>query len=236
MDVKKCLDSYPEILEYLDGVPIGEIIKYSKIVKYKQNVRVLQKGYRFDNIGIVFMGIVKVVNEFDNGTNYAHKKLYPMTILGDIEVVSNNLESAATVFTSTETYSLEIPIDVFVSWLDAYPVFTRSVAKYLAIRFYENTKDIGNDLVFSSKYNMANVIIRLVDSYLEDKKISNGEDFEIVIRETRKQLAEMLAVTERTVNRNLLFLKTENYISIVDRKITINREQYGLLKENLLIF
>lgn len=224
MNKKTCLNSYPEILKILDGVPVDVILNKTEITKFKKGHKIYTKGEPITQAHIVFSGIVKIVNEFENGVNFVHKKLMPITMLGDIEIISQILKPASSVITATECYALTIDIATFHKWFVDYPKFSNTVAKNLAIRFYDISDSVGSNMVSNAKHNFAKLLI----SFYE-----NSNDENIVVAETRKQLSEMLLVTERTVNRSILYLKDNDYITVKAHKIHLSHDQYLRLKSSL---
>lgn len=234
ISVKKCLESYPFLTEYLFNIPEEEIINNSTVVKYKQGAKIMQKNDAVNDFEIVFIGSVKIVNEFGEGVNYIHKKLHAPVLLGDIEIVSEIEEVASTVICSTEAYSLKLPIVVYKNWINKYPDFTKVVAKHLAVRFYESSSTMGSDIRYNTKYNLASVLVKLADNVVRERNIPDEKDYEVTISETRKQIADMIVVTERTVNRTLKQFKEEDYVNIKNHKIAITKEQVNKIREEIL--
>ncbi len=234
LNVKKCLESYPFLKEYLYTVPDEEIVEYCSISKYKQGAKIMQKNHNIDFFEIIFSGSVKIMNEFGDGLNYIHNKLHAPVILGDIEIISELDKSAASVVCSTEAYSLKVPVQVYKRWVNEYPEFTKVIAKYLAVRFFESSDNLGNDIRYNTKYNLASVLVRLVENLVQERNIPEEKDYEIAITETRKQIADMIVVTERTVNRTLKLFKEEGYVNIKNHKITISKEQVTKIKDEIL--
>ncbi len=234
LSVKKCLESYPFLKEYLHSIPDSEIIDNCAIYKHKQGTKILQKNNPVDAFEIVFSGSVKIMNEFGDGINYIHNKLHAPVILGDIEILASTEAVAASVVCSTEVYSLKVPISVYRDWMNQYPEFTKVVAKHLAIRFYESSDSLGNDIRYNTKYNLASVLVRLVENIVTERNIGEDKDYEITITETRKQIADMIVVTERTVNRTLKTFKEEEFVNIKNHKITISKDQVARIKEEIL--
>ncbi len=234
LSVKKCLESYPFLKEYLYTVSDEEIIENCSISKYKQGAKIMQKNTPADAFEIVFSGSVKIMNEFGDGINYIHNKLHAPVILGDIEILAEVDKVAATVVCSTEVYSLKVPIQVYRRWMNEYPEFTKIIAKFLAVRFFESSDNLGNDIRYNTKYNLASVLVRLVENLVQERNISSDKDYEIAITETRKQIADMIVVTERTVNRTLKLFKEEGFVNIKNHKITISKEQVIKIKEEIL--
>ncbi len=234
LSVKKCLESYPFLKEYLYTVPDEEIIEHCTILKHKQGSKIMQKNSPADAFEIVFSGSVKIMNEFGDGINYIHNKLHAPVILGDIEILAEVDKVAATVMCSTEVYSLKVPIQVYRRWINEYPEFTKIIAKHLAVRFFESSDNLGNDIRYNTKYNLASVLVRLVEKLVQERNIPSDKDYEIAITETRKQIADMIVVTERTVNRTLKLFKEEGFVNIKNHKITISKEQIAKIKEEIL--
>lgn len=234
LSVKKCLESYPFLKEYLYSIPDEEIIANSTIVKYKQGVKIMQKNNPADAFEIVFSGSVKIMNEFGDGITYIHNKLHAPIILGDIEILGHMDTVAATVTASAEVYALKIPVETYRKWMNDYPEFTKVIAKHLAIRFFETSDRLGSDIRYDTKYNLASVLVRLVENVVQERNIPEDKNYEITISETRKQIADMIVVTERTVNRTLKTFKESDYVNIKNHKITVTKEQVERLRDDIL--
>ena len=56
-------------------------------------------------------------------------------------------------------------------------------------------------------------------------------NFDVKLKNTRKELGERIGLNERTINRLLLKLKNEDLITISSGKIFVNSEQYLKLKD-----
>lgn len=236
LSIKKCLESYPFLLEYFYTVPESEILGNCSVTKYRQGSTIMHKNDSVDVFELVFSGSIKIMNEFEDGNKYIHNKLHAPAILGDIELMadSKKYKSAATVVASTEVYCLVVPAEIYLQWAEEYPKFLRVIAKRLAIRFFESSDNLGNDIRYSTKYNLGSVLVRLIETTVEERNIPKDKDYEITIAETRKQIADMIVVTERTINRTLKLLKEEEYISIKSHKIAISKSQVEKIKKEIL--
>ena len=83
-------------------------------------------------------------------------------------------------------------------------------------------------MVYNSNYSLISTIINVVDNITGGK---TAENFNIRLKNTRKELGERIGLNERTINRLLQKLKNENLISINSGKIYINNFQLQKLKE-----
>lgn len=213
---------------YFEDIPQEELQKQCRLVTYKPQDIIVKKGEHINFIGIIISGRALLVNEFANGNAYILKELKLLSVIGDIETVSSAPGSACTIQAIDECVLIVINDKVFLNWIKLYHGFAIHVSQRLAERFYESSNENGKYMVYNSSYSLISTIINVV----ENTAVPNDEDnFNIRLKNTRKELGERIGLNERTINRLLQKLKNENLISINSGKIYINNTQFQKLKE-----
>ena len=213
---------------YFEDIPREELRKHCRLVIYKPQNIIVKKGEHINFIGIIISGRALLVNEFANGNAYILKELKLLSIIGDIEIVSLAKGSACTIESIDECTLIVVDDKVFLNWMKLYHGFTLHVARRLAERFHESSNENGKYMVYNSNYSLISTIINVVDNITGGK---TAENFNIRLKNTRKELGERIGLNERTINRLLQKLKNENLISINSGKIYINNFQLQKLKE-----
>jgi CRP-like cAMP-binding protein len=213
---------------YFENIPQEELKKYCRLITYKPQNIIVKKGEHINFIGIIISGRALLVNEFENGNAYILKELKLLSVIGDIEIVSSSKGSACTIESIDECVLIAIDDKIFINWMKKYHGFALRVAQRLAERFYESSNENGKYMVYNSNYSLVSTIINVTESIISTKEEKN---FNIKLKNTRKELGERIGLNERTINRLLQKLKNENLISINSGKIYVNNIQLQKLKE-----
>lgn len=209
----------------------NEIDTYCKVKVYEKGSRIMNKGDYLDRLIFLSNGNIKVVNEFESGLNYTKLQLESVCLLGHIEALSKEDIIANTIISESRCVCIEMSKEQFIRWTTQSHDFALKVLKSLAIDFYMTIINQGEHLLNSSIYKLVKLLIDISES--EFAKAKGNEKKECIIKDTKKNMAEKVGVSERTINRNILKLKDMNFISNRNRKIIITKDNYEKLKEYL---
>ena len=228
MDVLDYISKNEYLKRYFEKIPHTELIKHCKFEIYKPQSIIVKKGEFINFISIIISGRALLLNEFENGHAYILKELKQLSVIGDIETVSSYRASACTIEAITSCTLITLNHKVFLKWIDTYHHFSINVSKRLAERFYESSNENGKYLAYNSNYSLISTIINVVENTLGTKPKIN---FDVKLKNTRKEFGERIGLNERTINRLLLKLKNEELISTNSGKIYVNDIQYFKLKD-----
>ncbi len=228
MNVLDYISKNENLKKYFEKIPDAELVKHCKLEIYKPQNIIVKKGENLNFIGIIISGRALLLNEFENGHAYILKELKPLSVIGDIEIVSAYKFSACTIEAINTCTLITLNEKTFLKWINTYHSFSINVSRRLAERFYESSNENGKYLAYNSNYSLISTIINVVENTLGGNVKTN---FDVKLKNTRKELGERIGLNERTINRLLLKLKKEALISISSGKIFVNSAQYLKLKD-----
>ena len=193
-------------------------------------IEYMEKGHIFvrensfvDKVYIVAKGIIKATDYRVFGVAYDFMRFEGTYAMGGMEVVMDLDKYKTTLETVTPCIVITIPIKEFRKWLDtdvqALKQEAKAVAGYLnkearqgrAFLFLQGVERL--ELILTQRYETYNV-----DGIYETSS-------------TRMELAEESGLCVKTINRSVKKLEEENLIGRKGNRMTINREQYLIMKE-----
>lgn len=182
---------------------------------------------RKDSLQYVYLlaeGELKVVNESENGNLYVFGSILPASFVGELEVLAEEGEYAATIEAITDCTLIQINAGDFTRWLEYDPALLMRVAKGLAQKMYPTSAEVMNIMLQPS--------INKVEYYISKYccvKIKTSEW--IKIEKKRQQIADEIGSSIKSVNRCIKKLKEEGLITIKKGKIYVNQVQHARLME-----
>ncbi len=201
----------------------GEVVQAMQYVKIPRGQTILQAGRGCEYVWVVIKGEVSGEDIQMTGNVYSFFEQSGIGIIGDYELFAGLPETQKTVGAATDCEALRIPSAVYMKWVkqDRNTLFMRAqvLARTLA-------KEISNE----RKYLLLNARDRLV-LYLTGAYGKWGGDGECVLKKTQAQLAQRIGMNVRTVQRSILRLEQEGFISYRSGRIHISRQQYEMLLE-----
>lgn len=230
MNLNKLLQEYPDLKKYTDYLP-DYIIESSIIKEYKSNSILFIKGNSADYIYWLCSGSIKVDNNFENGSYYFVSTINSTTLfhgfpdfVGAPALFSTSKTYATNVSTKSDCVIIQIPSAEFLTWYNTDARVARSVAEASSTHLYASTLRSENIMSHSILYLLVQYLI-----IFSEKNQNKSNSY--TIPNTRDSLAEHFYATTRTVNRNIKKLKEDNYITIVNGKITFDNSQLLNLKK-----
>lgn len=202
---------------------IPNVIKSSlKIRKLDSDEILFHKGEKIEKIYILFSGRLKVLNIFEDGHVYEIAQNTSISFLGEQAVLSKNEYYSVTLKAVTPCVLITLTINNFRKWIKEDIDLSLYLLKELADRLYGNALESGKNSYFSSKKLIINYFIKLYEN--------NCSKNTITLKETQQELSEKIGVSLRSFSRVVSYLKKENCISVIKKKITISYKQYQNLK------
>jgi CRP/FNR family cyclic AMP-dependent transcriptional regulator len=203
-----------------------QIRKRCVVQKFQPKTLLVKKDQKPTFIYIIYLGTLKIFNEFKNGKILETAKLKDMNFVGIIEVLSSKDKIAASVETVTECIALRISKEDFLEWIEKDHYLALMIAKKISNDFYDTAYSNGRLLLNSTMYTLVSFIIEAVRDSMEEGKVA-------LIHKKRQEIADQLGISLRTVQRNIRKLKDTGLVTINTGKIQVDMNQYKMLLDKL---
>jgi CRP/FNR family cyclic AMP-dependent transcriptional regulator len=195
----------------LDDTDLQAIADHTTTHTYPRNTILMHEGELPDAMYVVMGGRVKIYVSDTDGKELVLDSLSPGGFFGELALIDGSPRSA-TVVTTTETTISKILKTEFDHCLEASPKIAINLLKSLSKRIRilnDNVKDLALLDVYG---RVASTILRLA-----------RERSGIMITDpiTQQELANMVGASREMVSRVIKTLKSEGYISISGKQITI---------------
>ena len=217
---------YPRLCGWFPDIP-PSVIHSLVLRQFEAGDLIVRKDDFFRNIYIILDGVCNVISQLDNGAEVITLKLTPGYLIGVSESVLAVSRNIASVKACTALIVVELPDRTFQEWLTAYPSFMRFVLQNLVSRLHYTADFAANCRTSASRVNLAKYLMERYN--LELVSLPDGYSGSVRINETHEMMADFLGVGTRTVDRQILALKSDGFISISRGKISISPSQYQLL-------
>ncbi len=228
MNIEKVIQLIEEnshVYAILKNCPYRILKKWS-IQDYQQGDIVLRQGETVDSFCIIVKGKANIYMMSESGKKYSQVIYQNGDFIGELEIF-DHLPSACFVEALSDLTLIRIQADDFMDWIavDTHmsQYFNRNLAKYL----YNLSKKAGMDSLYSLRHRLCNYLINHMNPYQEGQ---------FIVRMSRSQISDHLAVTSRSVNRVLYNWKEQGIVGIEsDSIIILDIDQLNEEKENSLL-
>ncbi|PAB57715.1 Crp/Fnr family transcriptional regulator [Anaeromicrobium sediminis] len=225
MFIEDFINNENDLSNLLMGMP-DEIRKKCVVQKFGPKAVLVKKDQEPEFVYIIYLGTLRIFNEFKNGKILQTAKLKDMNFVGALEVLSSKDKIAASVETVTECTALRIPKEDFLDWIEKDHYLAIMVGKKIANDFYNTAYSNGRLLLNSTMYTLVSFIIEALKDDIEEGKVA-------FISKKRQEIADELGISLRTVQRNIRKLKDTGLITIDTGKIHVDSNQYKRLIDRL---
>jgi len=218
-----------ETNEWLHGLfknPSSSFLSKMEYLKVSSGKILIKKGESNPYIFILFVGELRVLNEYDNGRRYSYAVKSAPGFMGLLELFAQKEKATSTVMTQSESEYIRIRKNDFEKWIESDFTMYKMIAQYFAKQMYPSINQFGTFGVYSHKKNMV--------KYLIDQSQHTLSTLEIVrLQQTREEMAEKLGMSLRTIYRVIDGIRNERYCNLDKGKITITKKQLELMEEYL---
>ncbi len=221
MDIYRIIKSKPALRDLFRNAP-KMILSQFTILELPAHKIIIKKGEPNRYIFISCSGRLRISNEFDNGRIYEFASVKDIGFSGLLEFFAEKEIASSMVETVSDTVLLRIRKDKFSHWLNRDNTAFRKVVAIFANQMYPSILTTGVVFAHSGIYCLAQYIER----HMEKDIIKFGVS---VLPNSRQELAENLGLSLRTIYRLVLEMKNRKFISVVKRKIYVNRNQFKRL-------
>ncbi len=209
--LKKIIEADPELYPIFKGCP-DEILSHGQINEYRSGTVICRQGDIIDCLYIVIDGYADIYFMAENGNKYSQAIIQKGQFIGEFEIFDHRpIICSATALTSLKL--LQIKYGSFMDWLKVDNHICIALIKYLCNRSYYFSQKAGTDTLYSLKARLC--------GYLLSRCPLPNQVGGILLKVDKDKLSEEFAVTIRSINRVLQFLKTENIIDIENDSIMI---------------
>ncbi len=193
-------------------------------------IEYMEKGHIFvrehatvDKVYIVAKGIIKATDYRVFGVAYDFMRFEGTYAMGGMEVIMDLDKYKTTLETVTPCIVITIPIKEFKKWLDTDVQALKQEAKAVAGYLNKEARQGRAFLFLQGVERLELILTQRYEAYNVDGVYETSS--------TRMELAEESGLCVKTINRSVKKLEEENLIGRRGNRMTINREQYQIMKD-----
>lgn len=212
-EIFEIINQNPELYAMFKHCPY-EILNHFEIKNYPAGNIVCRQGKKYDYLYIILQGTAEIYYMAENGRKYSQAFNKAGECVGDLEIFEQK-NYICYVEAFTDLKLLQIHRDTFTKWLELDRNFSLHITKALCNRFYKFAAKAGEDTLYSLKARVCSHLLNC--SQQMTKKTTNIE-----IKVDKDELSDRFAVTARSINRVIQFLRDKNIITIKENSIVVN--------------
>lgn len=198
------------IYEIMKSCPY-ELLRKMKIREFKANEFVRNQDEIYQTMFIVLGGELDIYVESENGKKYYLNTYRKGCYIGELEMFENR-PYVSRVEAKTDVRLLEIEKEDFIRWVQTDRNMNDYFIKTLCESSYALCKNMGNNTLYSLTQRICQYLVSSVGA-------NTKSDYTVEI--SSEELAERMAVTQRSVNRVLQKLREADTIEITKKKIIV---------------
>jgi CRP-like cAMP-binding protein len=212
MDLKEIInivENNTSVYEMMKYCPY-EILKHWEYCQYSSGEIICRQGERYDHFLVILEGYINIYFMAENGRKYIQSIYKSGDFVGELEIFHRK-PYICFVEALTDLKILKLKQQYFLQWLKLDIHAHTFITKAICDHFYDLSQKAGEDTLYSLKKRICNYLL----SCCQGKAVTANLKLE------KGQLSEMFAVTSRSVNRILQYLKAEGAIEIRGDSIII---------------
>ncbi|MGI9305095.1 MAG: Crp/Fnr family transcriptional regulator [Gammaproteobacteria bacterium] len=192
---------------------LGTIERHSSTRSFRKNTVIVHKGDRTDSLFVIQSGKVKVYNDDEQGKEIILNILTAGDFFGELALLGETPRTA-TVLTLEESVFTIISRAEFLEWMKRCPDITLKIINGLVARVRALTENVTS-LALKDVYG------RVTNSLLEHATEMDGKL--VTEKLTQQDIADRVGASREMVSRILNDLKKGDYITVEQKRITINK-------------
>ncbi|MFQ5796546.1 MAG: Crp/Fnr family transcriptional regulator [Candidatus Bipolaricaulia bacterium] len=204
------------LLAPLNESELGESIRLFNTIIYRPGETLFEQGDLISGCYIICQGKLKLAQRTEHGQRYLIKFLGPGDLLYT-DLFSGEVWHSAYAQVLEETVTRFIERDEFRKLCDRCPSLYSAITQELAREVVWLQRRLTSIAYAEPRRRLAEVILNLIEKFGTEQEAGWTVD----LRLTRRELAEMIGVSERTVVRHLKRLTANGWISFERHRITI---------------
>lgn len=222
MELEQLAARSPKVGELLGRLP-ERLMEVSRLVTARAGQVFLLRGAAVEFGYLLLEGEMYVFNETPDGKASYWLTMHAPTSVSDIEVLSGQETYIANVSAVTDCALLQCPIGTFVDLLHRDIDFLWTISTMLARKNFDLSYGRGHAAFRSSLEKTMLYLLQYCAQYPPTELAPT------VVHKTRSVMAGEIILSQKTVDRCLIQLQEEGYLTIVKGKVSISPEQYGAL-------
>ena len=216
--------NWPELRRCLAAMPPALAATASE-QRYDAGALLQQKGDEVDRLGLLCRGSLRVVNPFDTGDSYVIEQDDAVDFVGDVVLLAGERRAPISLQAVTDCLILWFERAAFARWVQGDPALLRLMAGHIAGKLYRSSYRHGQPLFYPGPRLLADFLSRYADQNRP------GDDGRYRVTDTRQQLAQLLGLSQKTVDRAVAQLKKQQLIDTDRGKIVFSDRQAAGLRE-----
>ncbi|QXM05123.1 Crp/Fnr family transcriptional regulator [Crassaminicella indica] len=221
MSIERFIKDNTDLEKLLKNMP-EDVKKRCVIKNFPAKSIMLKKDAEVKYVYIHLFGTLRVLNEFANGNIYGFAYIDSTDFVGALEILAEESQIACTVEAVTDCTALRMSKEDFLKWFEKDILFSTTIARLLAKKFYPTIYRNGAVFMHSAMDSLISFIIKFVEYDIQDKAV-------VLINKKRQHIADELGISLRTVHRIIKNLKENELITVEKGKIYVNKKQYEKL-------
>jgi CRP-like cAMP-binding protein len=211
------MEKDPVLYDIMKSCPY-ELLRRMKIRGYKADEFILYQDEVYQTMYIVLSGELDIYVEAENGKKYYLNTYRKGSYVGELEMFGNH-PYVSRVEAKTNVRLLEIEKEDFIRWVQTDRNMNDYFLRTLCENSYALCRNMGNNTLYSLTQRICQYLVTSVGVNAKPGS---------VVEISSENLAERMAVTQRSVNRILRALRESDFIEITKKKITI-KDVNGLI-------
>jgi CRP-like cAMP-binding protein len=215
MDIKQLediIENNPDIYKMLKYCPYN-ILRHWQPMEYSAGDIICSQGEKYNCFYIIVHGYADIYFMSESGKKYSQAIYKKGDYIGELEIFDRKPYSCF-VEALTDLKLIKIARDIFIEWLQLDRNICVYIIESLCNQFYKLSKKAGEDTLYSLKNRLCNYLLSF------DNQSTKGIK-SIKIELEREKLSDRFAVTPRSINRVLLYLRKKGIIDIVANFIIV---------------
>lgn len=212
MNLHEVIEKNSGIFNMLKNCPY-EILKKWEIKNYQRNYAICKQGEIYNYFNIIIEGYVNIYTTAENGRRYSQAIYKKGNFFGELEIFDRK-PYICFVETLTDVTIMRIEREHFLKWLELDWNIINYITRTLCDQFYTLSKKAGEDTLYTLKQRVCHYLICCYHEGIESRDM-------IKLNIKKEQLSEQFAVTQRSINRVLHYLKENNIIDVKSDYIVI---------------
>lgn len=212
----------------LNDIFTDEMSGYMELVLFKKGEYICNENERMEYLFFLVKGKGKVYVILKNGKSLLLSFYYPLTVIGDIEIV-NNCYTSSNIQALEDSYCIALPLNIVREKLLKDAKFLRYVCDSLGWKLQSSSNNSSINLLYPLENRLASYILAAREEVIIDNKRV------YIFNEKLTELAELLGTSYRHLLRTINALihkgvisKENGYYKILDKRLlkTLSADVY----------
>lgn len=196
------------------------------LVRLARGEQLVHELDRSDAIYVLTRGTVASTSRFVDGGAYVIDEFAAPAVFGEMEAIGASPFYHSSLVAVTDVELIRASDADYLEWLSGDPDALLARSRWVIQRISSQSSHERSLLGWEGRRRVAFELCQLYGA-------SRASDERFVVPLTRRELAERVGVSAKTVSRSLDSLAADGMVRLEGRKIVIDREAYALLERML---